>query len=85
MQSNWCQHPMETSLEDRPHGNVLIAGLGPCGHDHVPLDVWLEANPSSEGASVDAMCRFIGEGDLPNLSDLDGLREARQQYVERSD
>lgn len=69
----------------RRKGSVSVEAFCPSGHDHVPLDVWLEANPSSEGASLDAMCRFIGEGDLPNLSDFDGLREARQQYVGRSD
>jgi hypothetical protein len=51
--------------------------------ESVPLDRWFEANGASQGASVDAWCRFVGE-DLPNLPDLDDLQQARQAHLERS-
>ena len=68
----------------REEGQRLVEEAGLEDLDGVPLDSWLETNRSSKGASADAMCRFIGEKDLPALRALDGLRQARAQHVERS-
>ena len=48
----------------------------------VPLATWLEVNSASEGASVDAWCRFVGQ-DLPDIPELDELRHARYQHMDR--
>jgi hypothetical protein len=52
--------------------------------ESVPLDRWLETNRASQGASVDAWCRFFDK-DLPHLAKFDELRNARQTYLDRSD
>ena len=48
----------------------------------VPLETWLEANDTTRGASVDAWCRFVGDG-LPDVPGLDDLRQARYRHMDR--
>jgi hypothetical protein len=65
----------------REEGRRLIEVNGFRGLDVVALDTWLEANGASPGASADAMSRFIGEEDLPDIPELDGLRRAREDHL----
>lgn len=64
-------------------GRRLADRGGFAGLDRVPLDDWLAASPVSVGASVDALCRFVDEDDVPDLRELDGLREARHAHLVR--
>ncbi|MCL1598279.1 MAG: hypothetical protein M3094_03780 [Actinomycetia bacterium] len=63
-------------------GRRLTDRGGFAGQSRVPLVDWLAANPVSLGASVDAFCRFVDQDDIPDLRDLDGLRDARRAHVE---
>jgi hypothetical protein len=58
----------------------LMGASGFNAPDAVPLPNWLKTNRASQGASVDAWCRFVDEG-LPDLPDLDELRQSRQTHV----
>ncbi len=62
-------------------GQRLVDASGFDSVEALPLDRWLDAKPGSPGASADAMSRFIGEEDLPDLRELDGLRRAREDHL----
>jgi len=64
-------------------GRRLVDRGGFAGLDRVPLEEWLAASPGSIGASVDAFCLFVDEDDVPDLRELDGLREARHAHLVR--
>jgi hypothetical protein len=66
----------------KEEGRHLIELAGSADTDSVPLDDWLVANPSSPGASADAIARFIDEEELPDIRELDGLRKERQLHLE---
>ena len=59
----------------------LAAAAGWDNLESVPLVDWLEANPTSTGASVDAYSRFV-EYDLPAHPLLRELVEARTEFLE---
>ncbi len=65
----------------REEAQRLVDASGFDSAEALPLDRWLEANPGSPGASADAMSGFIGEEDLPDLRELDGLRRAREDHL----
>jgi len=54
-------------------GRRLVDRGGFAGLDRVPLDDWLAANAGSLDASVDAFCRFVGEGSAPDFPELVSL------------
>jgi len=62
----------------------LVAAAGWNNRESGPLVDWLERNPSSTGASVDAYSRFV-EYDLPDHPLLRGLVEARTEFLEGAD
>jgi len=59
----------------------LAAAAGWDNLESVPLVDWLDRNPTSTGASVDAYSRFV-EYDLPEHPLLRGLVEARTGFLE---
>ena len=83
-ESMMALHEFSGRLSDwkRQEGRRLVAEIGFEGLDVVPVDSWLGANAGSPGASADAIARFIGEEDLPDLPELDGLRRAREDHLE---
>ena len=62
----------------------LVAAAGWDNLESVPLVDWLEKNPTSPGASVDAYSRFV-EYDLPDHPLLKDLVEARTEFLEGAD
>jgi hypothetical protein len=50
------------------------------GRGEVPLEEWLRTFRSSEGASVDAFCRYVG-AELPDHPDLRYLTDARLEFL----
>ena len=58
----------------------LVAAAGWNNLESVPLVDWLEKNLTSQGASVDAFCRFV-EYDLPTHPQLKQLSAERRHFL----
>ncbi|HEC08255.1 MAG TPA: hypothetical protein ENI86_01655 [Acidimicrobiales bacterium] len=66
----------------RDEGRRLVESGGFTERPSVPLEEWFETHPGSEGASVDALCRFADEDRWLNLPPLADLARARHEFRE---